>query len=91
MTTGDSEQPFRLHMTSLLLRLQRAGWIIRFEEPDPDQDQFEIEWNPEKKPMGGLTNLYALATMLHELCPERCLSEDEQGMIQILFQEYFVE
>ena len=87
--TPDNEQAFRLHMTSLLRRLQQAGWITHFEEPDPDTDELVIVWNEEKKPMGGKTTFYAMSTMLQDICPEKLLSDEEQAMIQILRQIYF--
>ena len=90
MTPDDSAQPFRLHMTSLLRRLQAAGWIKHYEDIDPDSDEPPvIEWNEELKPMSGKAMFYALASMLQTVCAEKPLSEDEQGMILILRDIFF--
>jgi hypothetical protein len=92
MTQDDSGQPFRLHMTELLRKLQAAGWIKHFEDFDPDSDEpLQIEWNDQKAPMGGKTNFFAFASMLRELAPEKTLSNDEQAMVLLLFQMLFEE
>lgn len=88
MTPDHEDQRARLYLVSVLQRLQRAGWITRFEEPEEDQD-FVIEWNPNAQPMGGKTNLYALTSMLREICPAKPLSEEEQAALMILRKIYF--
>ena len=90
MTQDDSGQAFRLHMTSLLRRLQAAGWIKHFEDVDPDSDEPPvIEWNEEMKPMGGKAMFYAFASMLQTVCDQKTLSEDEQAMVLILKDIFF--
>lgn len=88
MSEADSEQVFRLHMTAFLHKLQRAGWINHFDEPDSDRP-ITIEWNHQKEPDGGRKNLLALAHMLRELSATSPLSDEEQIMLQLLCRDEF--
>lgn len=90
MNPRDHDQSYRLHTTSLLQRLQRAGWIRHFEEAEGDQPP-RIEWNDELQPVDGKTLFHAMSAMLQDLCPERPLSDHDQALIQILRQELLEE
>jgi len=83
----DDEEAYNLHLVSLMDRLVTAGLVLSWDAPSAPDGKLHIEWNPDyRENLDGESAFCLLATLLADICQQAPLDDDEQALIQILFQ-----